>query len=402
MTPRERMLATLNHRMPDRVPIVPSMRSEMLGALAKHYKLDDPGQVYKIWDADLYRYVGVKADWSAFQKRANGTPPGMYASMGPMVMRDERTFEDPWGIVQRVGSDGKYLEWVGGPFKDTDDLDSFDWPGESRLIDDPELPKRVAELKRQGYWVVGSSGTHPFKQAWHMRGFENFLCDYVANPEFVQAIYERILGYVIPMCKKCAAAGVDQLEFWGDISMQDRMIVPPDAWRALDKPVWKRIIDETRKVNPDVRFFFHSDGNQTAIVDDIIEVGFDILNPIQPECMSPAEVKAKWGDRITLHGGGSNQRTLPFGTEEDVRREVDYLMRYCAWDGGYIFAAANVISFDPKPAHVALFHELARDYDLSKVKRPPKGARLPKSPCLDVKVKIDAAAAQPPGAMTAD
>src|SRR5204862_130333 len=110
------------------------------------------------------------------------------------------------------------------------------------------------------------------------------------------------------------------------------------------------------------------------------------LNPIQPECVNPAEVKARWGDRITLHGGGSNQRTLPFGTLEDVRREVDFLMQNCAYDGGYIFSAANLISFDPPVENVALFHELARDYDLSKVKRPPKGKKLPKPPCFDVKV----------------
>ena len=387
MTPRERMLATLNHVKPDRVPIIPSMRSEMLEALRKHYKLADAWEVYKIWDADLLRYGSIGTEWKAFEKRANGKPPGMYASMGPMVMRDERTFEDHWGIVQRVGSDGKYLEWVSGPFAHTDDLDSFDWPDEKRLIDDPELPKRVAEHKRKGYWVVGSSGAHPFKQAWHMRGFENFLCDYVANPAFVEAIYERILAYVIPMCRRSAAAGVDQLEFWGDVSMQDRMIVPPEAWRALDKPAWKRIITETRKVKPDTRFFFHSDGNLSEIVDDVIEVGFDILNPVQPECMNPAEVKRRWGRRVTLHGGGSNQRTLPFGTLDDVRREVDFLMRNCAYDGGYIFSAANLISFDPPVENVALFHELARDYDLSKVTAPPKGP-LPKPPCFDVQVRV--------------
>ncbi len=383
MIPRERMLATLNHRAPDRVPIILSFREELIEAITEYYKAGSFDEVVRLLDADLLRYASIATRWKDYEKRTNGVPPGMYASTGPRIMHDARTFEDPWGIVQRVGSDGKYLEWVSGPFAHTDDLDSFPWPGESILVEPPDLREQVAKLKREGWWVIGSAGPHPFKQAWHMRGFENWLCDYVANPEFVEAMYERILAVTLPLCTRSAAAGVDQLEFWGDVSMQDRMLVPPDRWRELDKPVWKRIIDATRKVNRDVRFFFHSDGNLTPIIDDLIEVGFDILNPIQPECVNPAEIKAKWGSRITLHGGGSNQRTLPFGTVADARREAEWLMKYCAYDGGYIFSAANVVSFDCPVENVAAFYETARDFDLSTLTGPPKG-KIPEPPCRSI------------------
>jgi uroporphyrinogen decarboxylase len=237
-------------------------------------------------------------------------------------------------------------------------------------------------LKADGFWVEGSGGRHPFKQAWHMRGFENFLCDYLANPDWVEGIYSRLTDYNVHVCRALAEAGVDMIDYWGDVAMQDRMIVPPDRWRSLDKPVWRRIIAETRKVNPDVRFFFHSDGDVTPIIDDVIEVGFDVLNPLQPECVNPARVKAVWGDRITLDGGGSVQRTLPRGTLEDVRAEVDFLMTHCAYNGGYVFRASNVVQFGGPLENIVAFYEMARDYDLSKLAGPPED--IPEPPCLKV------------------
>jgi len=386
MTSRERMIATLNHERPDRVPIQINLRPELAEEVRRHLGVDTVHEALERLGCDFYRDAHVGTHWADYEKRANGKPPGMYAWMGPMVMHDERTFEDPWGVVERVGEDGKYLEWVSGPFAHTDDLDGFDWPGEKVIVDAPELPAKVRAMKDEGYWVAGSSGMHPFKQAWRMRGFENFLCDYVANPGFVERLYDRILEHTIAVCRRSAAAGADMLHFWGDVAMQDRMIVPPESWRALDKPAWKRIITETRRVAPDVKFFFHSDGNVTPIIDDIVEVGFDILNPLQPECVNPARVKQTWGDRITLDGGGSVQRTLPMGTVEDVRREVDFLIRCCAYNGGYIFRASNVIGFDCPVENVVTFFETARDYDLSTLEGPPDV--IPDPPCLGVKLHV--------------
>jgi len=388
MTHRERMLATLEHRKPDRVPIQLGWRWEVTEAVMKHYGVDDPYEINRILGADGDRYVKIGLRKASFESRVSGEIKADFGSSGPAIVHDERTFEDVWGVVERVGKDGKYLEWAGGPFAATDDLDSFDWPSENDLVEPDDLAETAAAHKADGYWVHGSGDVHPFKQAWHMRGFENFLCDYLANPGFVEAIYDRLVTFDVAVTRRLAAAGVDQISYWGDVAMQDRMIVPPDAWRSLDKPAWKRIIDETRAVNPDVKFFFHSDGDVTPIVDDLIEVGFDILNPIQPECVNPAEFKRRWGDQITLDGGGSVQRTLPFGSPEDIRAEVDFLMRSCAYNGGYVFRASNAVSFDCPVESVVAYYEMARDYDLAQLTGPPDEIVDP--PCRSV--RIDSAA----------
>lgn len=384
MTPRERMMAAMKHQKPDRVPIQLGWRDEVMEAVKKHYQVATSGEVAEILGADICRGCGIKTRWPAYEKRINGELSCAFGDIGRTILHDERTFEDHWGVVERVGRDGKYLEWVSGPFADNDELDSFDWPGDEVVEDDPELPARVRRFKEQGYWVMGSGGVHPFKQSWRMRGLENFLCDYVADPEWVEAIYERILAYNLAICRKSAAAGVDMIQYWGDVAMQDRMMVPPDSWRRLDKEFWRRTIRETRKINPEIKFFFHSDGNILEIIEDLIEVGFDVVNPLQPECLNPALVKARWGSRITLDGGGSVQRTLPFGTIEDVRREVDFLMRCCAYDGGYVFRASNAVSFDCPTENVVAFYESARDYDLTQLEGPP--AEIPdRPPCMSVR-----------------
>jgi uroporphyrinogen decarboxylase len=218
-----------------------------------------------------------------------------------------------------------------------------------------------------------------------MRGLEKFLCDYVANPEWVAALQERLLAYNLMLTRVFAAADVDMIQYWGDVAMQNGMMVSPKSWQRLDKQFWKQLIQGTREVNPDIKFFFHSDGDTRAIIPDLIEVGFDIINPLQPECMNPALIKQTYGKQVTLDGGGSVQRTLPYGTIDDVKREVEFLLRHCAYDGGYIFSASNTVSFDSPTENIVAFYETARDFDLSQLEGPP--TEIPEPPCRSIGIK---------------
>jgi uroporphyrinogen decarboxylase len=383
MTPRERMLATLNHQKPDQVPIQFTLRDELMDKMKEHYGVDTGQQVEELLGADMYRSAGPKTMWPDYEKRINGELSGTYGHIGRTVLHDERTFENCWGVVEQIGSTEQYLQWITGPFVGNDDLDSFDWPTADRVMAPGGAAEKVQAFKDAGYWVEGNGGMHPFKQAWRMRGFENFLCDYMANPEWVEAIYDRLVTHNINCCRKSAEIGCDMITYWGDVAMQDRMIVPPDQWRRLDKAAWKRIIDATRKVKPDMIFFFHSDGDVTPIFDDIIEAGFDIVNPLQPECVNPGLLKQQYGDRITLDGGGSVQRTLPRGTLDDVRAEVDFLMKTCAYDGGFILRPSNVVGFDCPVENVVAYLEMARDYDMSTLTGPP-GVIPDPPPCMSI------------------
>jgi len=129
----------------------------------------------------------------------------------------------------------------------------------------------------------------------------------------------------------------------GDIAMQDRLMMAPDTWRRFDRPRLNAMIEVVRAAVPDVRIGMHSDGKVTDIVPDLIAAGIEILNPIQPECMDPLDVKRQWGDRLVLHGCVSIQRTIPFGSPADVKREIHELIDGCGRDGGLIIGPSNVL-----------------------------------------------------------
>lgn len=361
MTPRERIVRTMNHQRPDRVPTFLGARPEVNRALMEHFGTDSLGEVKRLLGADGWAYAGPTVDDSDFLARTNGVlesdAPGggaRYIFHGPDV------FEDAWGVVKRLGRDRKYLEWVSGPLADADDPDEYGRFDPARVKCAPDLPARVKRLQAEGNFVI-SGVTVPFKLAWNLRGMENLLCDYAANPGFVEKLYDNIARFHRPFLEGAARAGVDMICIGGDVAMQDRIIVGAERWRRIDKPPLAELVAAAKAIKPDLHVFTHSDGNLTDIMDDLIEIGFDVIDPIQPECMDPAAVKRKWGDRITLHGCGSLQRTLPFGSVEDVQNEVRGLIRNCGRNGGLVLRPSNAIGFDCPLENVLAFYQTAME-----------------------------------------
>ena len=188
--------------------------------------------------------------------------------------------------------------------------------------------------------------------------------DYLANVDVLEAVYDRLFALYTEMAVGITRAGVDMIKIVGDVAMQDRVTMGPEPWRRFDKPRMARLIDACRAVNPDVVFFFHSDGQLTELVDDLIDVGFTVINPIQPECMDPVEVKRRWGERITLYGCVSIQRTLPFGSAAEVRCEVEGLIRRCGYNGGLVLMPSNNIQPDTPVENIIACYHAARDFDV--------------------------------------
>ena len=362
MTRRERMQAVVEHRCPDRIPAVLAGRPEVDRALMAHYGVDTMAAVHRILGTDGWAGVGVGIDRGDWPERTTGRLVGDFPYAGSdYILHDDGTFEDQWGVIRRVGQDRKYVEWVSGPLVDASHPDECDLPTPEHLLETPDLARRVQALKDDDCWVAAGV-TQPYKTAWELRGMENLLADYLLNPGFVEALYDRLFAVNDEILARCTAAGVDQIGIGGDIAMQDRLIMGPEAWRRIDKPRLAATIERCKAINPQVHVYIHSDGNLWAIMDDLVDIGFDIIDPIQPECMDPLEVKRRYGDRIVLHGCGSLQRTLPFGTVDDVRREVRDLIDLCGADGGLVLRVSNAIGFDCPVENVVAWFETARDH----------------------------------------
>ncbi|MHB0876746.1 MAG: uroporphyrinogen decarboxylase family protein [Anaerolineae bacterium] len=371
MTPRERILAALHHEVPDHTPTYGWFHHEVQRRLKEHYRTDDWEVVLRALGIEGWAGISPWIDFPEFEAKAELRPgplPGR-----PAIWIDERTHEDGWGVRHRLGEGGWYEEWVGGPLvgaQSVADIESAKLPTPEQVREPEDYAGKVAALKAQDLFV--SAGiANPYLMAWNLRGMDNVLADYLINRDMLEALYDRLYAVYSEMTRRMARAGVDMISVTGDIAMQDRIIMGPKSWRAVDKPRMAKLIADCRAINPDVYFYIHSDGNVMDLMDDIVEIGFNVVNPIQPECMDPAEVKRRWGDRITLHGGISLQRTLPNGTPAEVRYEVEELIRKCGYDGGLVVFPSNVIQPDTTIENIVACFHAARDFDVASLGGKP-------------------------------
>ncbi len=364
MTPRQRLLTALNHQPPDRTPTDGWFHPEVIETLKRHYETDD-------WQVVLDG-LGIEG-WTDLSSQVvppegaedRELSPG-HASGKPSRWHDDRTYEDAWGVRFREGADGRYRQWLGGPLQHAetpDDLAGCRMLYDAGIVEPDDYAGQVAALKAKERFVTADL-ENPFRRYWNLRGLENALADYAINPELVEATYDRLFAIYTEQALGMARADVDMIRIVGDIAMQDRIMMGPERWRRFDKPRMARLIAACREVRDDLYFFFHSDGKLTELVGDMIDVGFDVLNPIQPECMDPIEVRRQWGNRVTLHGCISIQRTLPFGSPEDVRREVEELIRGCGQSGGLILMPSNNIQPDTPVANILACYHAAREFKL--------------------------------------
>lgn len=346
MTPRERVLTAISHREPDRVPADGFFRSEVWARLREHFDTEDDEVVRRELGLDIVR-AGIEPGMG-FRSRSRPTPhmiPGVGSgSQQWTIERGQGVYEDEWGTRKYHPAGGSYFSYMRHPLSDADSPSNHRFP-------DPAAEERYEHVSivvsrwRNRYPILVEQ-TNLFKTAWELRGFERLLMDLYENPRFVEALLDRVLEFRLEESRQLARRGVDIISFAGDVAAQQGMMMNPEVWRRFFKPRLAAVIAAVREEQPQVRFFFHSDGDVSAIVGDIAEIGFDILDPVQPECMDPALVKRAYGDRLTLHATISSQQTMPFGTPDDVRREVMDRFATCGASGGLILAPNNVVQQD--------------------------------------------------------
>lgn len=357
MNPRERVLAAAAHREPDRVPFDYWARRDVSVRLMKHLGVEDHEALLRRLGVDM-RGIPVGERHPGFDERCTVLGGESESSGRKYLLHPDGSFESRWGIVMKLGRDGLYDQWLRGPFSDDRRLERFDWP-------DPDVFDPVETIRER---VAGYAGNYallgrvnlPFKICWHMRGLENFLCDMIADPGYARELTARIAAYEREKGRRLARAEVDIVGIYGDLAMQDRMLVKPAAWRAIEKPILAGMIAAFKEEKPGLLVFFHSDGDVSEIIPDLVEIGVDILNPVQPECLDPAAVKRDYGDRLTLHGTISIQRTLPRGAPADVRHEVARRLDTCGHGGGLIICPANMIQNDTPLENIVALYEAAR------------------------------------------
>lgn len=260
-------------------------------------------------------------------------------------------FQDEWGVTwktveykTRFGP-GKYTEPFGHPLADDNTLDAYHAP-------DPERPSLYVEAERvireykDEYWIVGVTPTTIFETAWALRGYERLLTDMASNPDRANQVLEIPFRYHLAVTRHLVERGVDMIWLGDDVGGQNSMLMSPKMWRIYLKPRMAELIASLHAINPQIKVAYHSDGVIYPIIPDLIEIGVDVLNPIQPMAMDPARIKEEYGDRLCFWGSMDIQHTLPFGSPEDVGNEVIDRLLTLGKDGGLIIGPTHNLQLD--------------------------------------------------------
>ena len=365
MTSRERVLASLRHEEPDRVPIdlgggttgieveaydrlkaLLGFESQTKTFVRDHVEVDEP--ILQRFGIDT-RYVRV------------GAPRGYQVRLDP-----DNSYLDIWGVRWQKPPSSLYWDMVAHPIAEPTmgALAAYRWP-------DPHDPGRTAgigqrarALREQGAHavVLDNTGFGAFEQGWALRGFENFYTDMVAEPHFAEALIQGVADYQVALYDHVLAEVgpyLDVVMVAEDLGSQDGPLISPETYRRMVKPAQKRIW-QFIKSRTDAKLFLHSCGSVRRFIPDLIEIGVDILNPVQVAArgMDPHELKREFGKDLTFWGGGCDtQRVLTFGTPDDVEREVRRRIRELAPGGGFVFNQIHNIQPGVPPENVMRMFE---------------------------------------------
>lgn len=332
MTHRERLLTALRRQVPDRLPwslaLTPPVARELQRRTgAANYR--------EHWDLD-FRDVDL-----APPRRAPDHAP-YYAGRtfgGPV------TFDPEWGYAMVQTDPASHFRHFESPFdgRDFTARDARDYP----LPDYTDAARFAGVAESNAAWHARGYATRhlvdfsTFDCSWLIRGYEAFLMDLAAEEESAFVLMDRVSDAVAARLAGMAARGVDLVGLGEDVGMQTAMIIHPDVWRAHIKPRFRKIVAAAKAARPDVLFFYHSDGAITPIIPDLIEIGVDVLNPLQPECVDPAAIKAEFGDRLSFWGAVGTQTVIPFGSPAAVREAVVQCFETVGRGGGYVCAPSH-------------------------------------------------------------
>lgn len=378
LTPRERVLAAIHHEEPDRVPIVigvsnaTSMRPKPYQGLKQLLGIEAPLKFLYDWpelgtvevDEETLRrlHVDVRGVWDRHPdtvvqrnaKRKSGEP-----------------FFDAWGIGQVEVSPGTWFPLIHPLAEATsiEDIERYPWP-------DPNDPSRIRgvreraqALAEEGYYAIMATPwlLFPFERAIAMRGMERFFMDLVENPDFAQALLRKTTD----MCKAMMAPflealgdNVDIIKIGDDLGTQTSLLISPRMYRRFLKPLHAEYIAFIKE-HTKAKVLFHTDGDVFPLLDDLVEIGVDILNPVQTSAGRMADLatlKKRYGNALAFCGGIDTHRVLPYGTPEEVRAEVRRVIEQLAPGGGYLLAAVHTIMDDVPPENILAMVDAALEY----------------------------------------
>lgn len=349
MNSRERTLMAVHHEEPDRPPISATYTPEAAAILRAAVGHEEEDLGYLLGNDLIKTTVGIENSY---------------------YMNDNPTYTCPFGVTWRnvKNNTGAYTEIIDGALRNDPDGAKM----RAYRIPDPDDPALYEPVKKavQRYgkekFIIGSCQCSIFETAWYLHGMEDMLVDMASDEDYTNELFDKIMQFPLRAGLNMIDTGVDMVWLGDDIATQRGMMMSLPMWRKYLKCRFAAIFEEFRKRRKDIVIAYHSCGNCCDALDELADIGLDVINPIQPLAMDPLMVKKRFGKRLTLFGAIDVQHLMPFGTKEEIVGKVREYKKYLGAEGGYILSPAHHIQSDTSLENIMAFYEAAKeptDYD---------------------------------------
>ena len=375
-THKERLLMALNHEQPDRNPMDLGGRQTTLSILAyenlKNY-LSLSHLPTKVMAHSWQTCFIDEAVLEMFDIDTRHVRPASKVNdvIGETLATGEsdNIFVDEWGVKRKIAGD--YANLIDHPLRtaNLEDLEDFPWPDSADNYDFQGLRESTRKLYEQGeYALVGSLGSpgNIFEQAWYLRGLSEFMKDLIKNKDFAHAVMRRILDIRkrnVELYLNEVGEFIDVVQLADDMASQDNLLISPKHYREIVKPYQLELCQHVKSLT-NAKIYFHSCGSISPLLDELIEIGVEILNPVQVSAanMDTQDLKKRYGKKLSFWGAIDTFEVLPNGSASDVQAEVHKRICDLGKSGGYVMGPVHNICSDVPPENVVAMYEAGLKY----------------------------------------
>ncbi len=354
MTQLERYEATVNHERPDKLLFHFGCTPDLRDRLREHLGLKE-GETFNS------RFGMFSASSTGLRRPDDYARPD-FSHYFADEEQTEGSYIDGNGCLHVPTGEYHFTHYV-SPLRNAqsfDDIKSYPWPDYSRY-EKGHIGKAVKAAHEQGL-VARVSATHMYEEAWQVRGYEPFLMDMIAEPDWAHFILDRFMERNKRAAIAAAEAGADEFHSGDDVANQNALMFSIKHWREFIKDKWAEVYAAAREIKPDIQIWYHSDGNITEIIPELLEIGVTVFNPLQPECVDVVEIKKQYGDHMVMDGTIGTQTTMPFGTPDDVRACVKERIETLGQDGALILAPTHILEPEVPLENILAFVEACQEW----------------------------------------
>ncbi len=378
MDSRQRLISALNHKEPDRIPIdlggvsVSLIHQNAQKNLAEYLEISDPQEkIHNLMTMCVYTDERIK---QRFHSDIELIQPGKPDSWELTIDPGTGKWSDDWGVVYKKPENVMYYEWDFQPLQNAKDISDID----KYIMPDPSDPGRYRGTKEKvediynntSKAMLVNSAYGIWEQTMTIRGLQNSLMDLAMNKKFIEYLAEKLLDWLLVYYDKMLSLVgdfVQVVKMDDDLGFKNGPLMSPEIYRKIYKPRHKTIVDFIRS-KTDAKIFIHSDGSIYDFIPDFIDLGIDIINPVEVTAanMDSSRLKKEFGRDISFWGGGCDNKILEKGTPGQIEAEVKKRVSDFSPDGGFVFGSIHCIQPFVPPENIAALFDSAYKYGFYK------------------------------------